>query len=235
MMAKDYYDILGVPKNASQEQIKKAYREQVLKSHPDINKDPKAEARMRELNEAYAVLSNEEKRRQYDAYGPEGFGQTFSRDDIFRDFDFEQIFKDMGINFGFGGVPGGEFFGGGEQQTGVNVYFSFKDLEKGVDREFEVQRYKVCDGCKGSGGEPGSKQIRCAACNGTGQRRIQSRSFLGSFQMITTCDRCRGRGRTYEKTCRACNGRGNILVTERFRVKAEQSGAKGKEGKGWFG
>lgn len=225
-MAIDYYEVLGVPKNASVDQIKKAYRDLALKYHPDRNKDKSAEAKFKEINEAYAVLGNEDKRRQYDAYGPDTFGKTFSQEDIFRGFNFEDILKEMNsnmFNFGSFGNVGEEMFGGGaQQQNGVNLYLPFNDIERGIDRVFEVQRHKTCPNCKGSGGEPGTKQVKCTACSGSGQRRMQSNSFLGSLQIVTTCDRCGGRGKTFESRCKTCRGNGSIVVTERFRVKAEK-------------
>ncbi len=237
-MAKDYYNILGVPKTASLDQIKKAYRELALKYHPDRNKEKGAEEHFKEINEAYAVLGDEQKRKQYDAYGPAGFGQRYSDEDIFRNFNFEDIFQGMQENlFDFQTFGGGQFGGFQQQeQTGVTVNLSFKDIEKGLDKEFEVQRYKTCSNCRGSGGEPGSKEVKCPGCNGAGRRRIQQNSFLGRFEMITTCDKCGGRGRVYEKICRACRGNGKVVVTERFRIRAEKSDTEnGSQSKKWFG
>ncbi|MDE1851423.1 MAG: DnaJ domain-containing protein [Candidatus Micrarchaeota archaeon] len=223
----DYYNILGLSKSATQEQIREAYRKLVLKHHPDINKDPKAEAKMREINEAYAVLSDPEKRKEYDAYGPSGFGRRYTEEEIFRNFNFEDIFKNMqGFEgFGFGGDPFGMF---GEQQqqvqTTVNFSVAFDDIEKGLDREYDVQRNKKCPTCKGTGGDPGSKQVQCSACNGNGRRRIQQNSFFGRFEAITTCDRCRGRGRIYERSCRTCGGNGIVSVIERVRIRVNKTG-----------
>lgn len=230
----DYYSILGVPKNASPDQIKKAYRELALKYHPDRNKSKEAEEKFKEINAAYAVLGDQEKKKEYDAYGPEGFGKRFSQEDIFRGFNFDDIFQDlqgnMYSNFG------GEGFGGfGSEPQGVNINLSFDDIERGVDREFEVQRYKSCENCRGNGGEPGSKEIKCTACNGTGMRHVRQNTFLGSFEMMVTCDRCRGRKRVFEKTCHVCKGNGRVLVTERFRVKAERSDAASKDNRRRFG
>ncbi|MDE1860839.1 MAG: DnaJ domain-containing protein [Candidatus Micrarchaeota archaeon] len=222
-MEKDYYQILGVPKDASQEQIKKAYRELALKFHPDRNKSKDAEERFKAINEAYAVLGDEQKRKQYDSYGPEGFNQRFTEEDIFRGFNFDEIFKGMQDSmFGFSNFGPG--FGGAEpEQAGVNLYMSFEDLERGIDREFEVQRYRRCGNCRGSGGEPGSKQLKCSSCNGSGRKRIQQNTPFGRFEAITTCGNCGGRGRIFEHVCRTCNGNGRILITERFRIKAEKA------------
>lgn len=228
-MAKDYYKVLGVAKTASQDEIKAAYRNLAIKHHPDRNKDKgkEAETKMQELNEAYAVLSDAEKRQQYDAYGSEGFNQKFTQEDIFRNFNFEDIFQQ------FGGMGGGGFgFGGMEEQqeqTGVNLYLSFDDLEQGVDKEFEVQRLKACDYCSGTGGEPGAKQVKCEVCDGHGRRRVLQNTIFGRFEMVTPCNKCRGRGKVYEKVCKECRGEGKVLVRERFTIKAGMPPKDGKK------
>jgi molecular chaperone DnaJ len=224
MMDKDYYGILGVPKDASSNQIKDAYRKLVMRYHPDRNKEQGTETKMREINEAYAVLGDPEKRRQYDAFGPDQFNQHFSEEDIFRGFNSEDIFRDIFSNFGGMGGFGGMFGQQEEaQQTGVNLYLSFDDLERGVNKEFAVQHYKVCSNCRGSGGEPGSKQTKCAACNGSGRRHMQQNTPFGRLQVMTTCDRCGGRGKSFEHICRECNGNGRVVVTDKYRVRAEKS------------
>jgi molecular chaperone DnaJ len=229
-MKKDYYEILGVPKTASQADVKEAYRKLVLKYHPDVNKDPKSEAKMQEVNEAYAVLGDQNKRKQYDSYGPEGFERRFTEEEIFRNFNFEDIMRDFQGNFGFSGFgPFAEYTE--PEQTGVNLYLSFDDIDKGMDREFEVQHYKRCSNCNGSGGEPGSKQIKCPTCNGTGQRRVEQNVLGARISMVTTCNVCKGRGKTFEKACSVCKGMGRNLVKEKFRVKAEKSGSDRKDGK----
>lgn len=223
-MAKDYYEILGVPKNASSDQIKEAYRKLVLKYHPDVNRDSKSEMKMQELNEAYAVLSNPEKRQQYDMFGPQQFSQRYTEEDIFRGFNFEDILKDLQGNFfgfsDFGGQAGNPF--SDVEQSGINLFLQFNDIERGFEKEFSVQRYKQCPRCRGSGGEPGSKVMTCPECNGRGQIHRRQRSFFGMFESITTCGRCGGRGKTYEKRCSQCNGSGRIAVTERFRVRVDK-------------
>lgn len=244
-MAKDYYDVLGVGRNASQDEIKRAYRDLAFRYHPDRNKDKGAEAKFREANESYAVLGDPEKRRQYDMFGPAGFGQRFSEEDIFRGFDFEKIFREMGINMnfspsGFGNVDNifDSLFGfGGVQQpieqTGVNVYLSFDELQKGIEKDFQVQHYARCENCNGTGGEPGTKQTRCTACSGTGQLRSTTRTPFGMMQTVATCNRCGGAGRIYEKQCRVCRGKGTVLLTEKFHLSAGKSGAKEDKKKGW--
>ncbi len=237
-MAQNYYETLGVPKSATKEQIKDAYRKLVMKYHPDVNKDPKAKVKMQELNEAYAVLSDDQKKAKYDSFGPDQFGQQFSEEDIFRGFDPDDILKSVfGQNFGqFGDV----FSGGGGQgaePAGMNLYLPFTDIERGIDKEFKVQRYETCHNCKGSGGEPGSKQVRCSSCNGSGRRQFRQNTILGTIQMMATCDRCRGRGKVYDEQCHTCRGQGQVLVTEHFRVRVERTDkdTPGKGGGRMFG
>ncbi len=239
-MEKDYYKLLGVSKSASVDEIKSAYRGLAMRYHPDKNKNKDAEEKFKEINAAYAVLSDAEKRKQYDAYGPEMFSQRYSQEDIFRNVNFEDVFKDMQENiFGFGGFGGqfGENFAPQEQQ-GVNLYLSFDDIEKGFNKEFEVEHYKVCDNCKGTGGEPGSTRVKCETCNGRGSTNIRQNTPFGMINFTSTCQRCAGRGKVYEKLCKVCNGKGKKAVRERFRIKAEKSdkkdSAERKKG-GFFG
>ncbi len=238
-MAKNYYEVLGISKNATADQIKGAYRDLALKFHPDRNKDKAAEEKFKQINEAYAVLSDPEKRKQYDSFGPEGFGRKYSEEDIFRNFNFEDIMRDFQENFGmggFGGPFGTDMFSQQQQeQTGVNLYLSFDDIEKGIDKEFEVQHHSKCEHCRGSGGEPGSKLTKCQECNGTGRRHIHQNTIFGMFDMVSTCNVCGGRGRNYETKCRECKGNGMVLVKERFRVNVEKSGDRKEKPKGKSG
>ncbi|HVA83050.1 MAG TPA: DnaJ domain-containing protein [Candidatus Aquilonibacter sp.] len=215
-MAKDYYEILGVPKNASEEQIKKAYRELALKYHPDRNKEKSAEEKFKGINEAYSVLGEPEKRKQYDSYGSADFGQGGFSGGNTGGFTQDEMFRDIFNNFG--GFE--DMFSQADAQS-VNLQLSFEDIEGGMDKEFTVQHNKRCEHCKGSGGEPGTKQIRCSTCDGTGRRMVQQNTILGRIQMAVTCNRCGGRGKTFEQLCKICRGAGKNLVTERFRVKIE--------------
>ncbi len=244
-MPKDFYKVLGVNRTATQEEIKDAYRRLALKYHPDVNKSSDAEAQFKEINEAYAVLSDPKKRRAYDAYGPEGFGQRYTEEEIFRGFDFEEILKDL-QKFGFGaGAFGSGPFGMSEQQEqkGVELYLSFSEIEKGIDKELSVQHYKRCERCNGTGGEPGAKLLRCERCDGKGSIHMRQRTPFGIFDMVTPCNACGGKGRYYEKACTACKGKGTVLTTERFRMRVERTGRQqrqdgdGREGRqrGWFG
>ncbi len=221
---RDYYDVLGVRKDASAEEIKKAYRELALKYHPDRNKSKEAEATFKGINEAYAVLGNEEKRRRYDAYGPEQFGQRYSQEDIFRGFDFQDIFRDLGINinFGSGGFdPFGGLFGGGSggrSELHYPISLALEEIASGVKKNIEIKHVRKCGHCGGTGGEPGYKLIRCSQCNGTGRVRRTTTTMFGRMQMVTTCDVCGGRGRGYEKNCRACGGSGGSIGVDKLEI-----------------
>jgi molecular chaperone DnaJ len=228
---KDYYEILGVPRTASADDIKRAYRSLALQFHPDRNKSKDAEERFKQINEAYAVLSDPQKRQQYDMLGEAQFNQWYNPEDIMRNVDFESIFRDMGINFGSGGF--GDLFGFGgasragaqreQQADSLNLNLSLSDMEKGMDKEIEVQHYSSCSNCKGSGADPGSKITTCPECNGTGVVRRGGTQGLGAFFFMQgACDRCGGRGKTFDKSCRACRGRGQVLVKERFRIRIEK-------------
>lgn len=227
-MAKDYYDILGVSKTATPDQIKGAYRDLALKFHPDRNKDKDAEARFKEINEAYAVLSDQEKRRQYDTFGPEQFDRQYTQEDIFRNFDFEDIFKSMGFDFG-AGFGGEDFF---ESMFGFNphargavgndilarVQISLHEAAHGTKQSITVRHIKACERCHGNGAEPGSKIIKCERCNGSGQMRSTRRTPFGIMQTIGTCQKCRGSGKTFEKACKRCSGSGVVNSEDNVEV-----------------
>jgi molecular chaperone DnaJ len=219
-MSDDFYSILGVSKTASQEEIKKAYRELALKYHPDRNSGKDAEEKFKKINEAYAVLSNEEKRKQYDAYGPERFNQQYTEDDIFRGFNINDIFKDMGFNIDFGN---GRFSYNSENGRGNDIIYrmrlSFMESAKGADKSIEVKHIAKCARCSGSGGEPGSKVIKCNVCRGSGSVRRVVNTFFGAMQTVTTCNECGGSGSFFEKKCKDCRGKGGIYKTEKVDVK----------------
>ena len=138
---------------------------------------------------------------------------------------YSRQFGGMGGGFGFPGFGGMEE----QEQTGVNLYLSFDDLERGVEREFEVQRIKGCEHCGGTGGEPGSKQVKCATCDGHGRRKVQHNTIFGRFEMLTACNRCRGRGKVYDKACNECRGEGKVVVRDSFTIRAGKPGSKPKE------
>ena len=210
MAAKDYYEVLGVQKGATKDQVKDAYRKLALQFHPDRNKAPEAEARFKEISEAYAVLSDDEKRRQYDAYGREGVYQRYSQEDIFRGVDFGEFFRGMGFDSIFS-----QFFGGGPTRRpshGADLTYhlqlGLEDVVAESNREIEVSRTEVCPTCGGSGAKPGTSPRQCDACGGAGQvQKVQSAGFARLVRVIE-CSRCKGRGHIVDSPCGECKGRG---------------------------
>ena len=229
---RDYYEVLGIARNASGEDVKRAYRKLAVKFHPDKNPDDtRAEEKFKELGEAYDVLMDEEKRAAYDRYGHAAFSQGMGgRGGGFHDpFD---IFREV-----FGGGAGGgifeTFFGGGAstdregRQRGSDLRYDMQiTLEEaafGVEKEIEVRKLDACDKCKGTGAEAGSRAVTCPSCHGRGQV-ISSRGF---FQVSQTCPRCRGVGEIIEKPCRVCGGEGRIEKTSRIKLKVPAGIADG--------
>ncbi|MGA1974239.1 MAG: molecular chaperone DnaJ [Conexivisphaerales archaeon] len=209
---RDYYDVLAVPKNASKDEIKNSYRKLALQYHPDRNKSPGAEERFKEISEAYAVLSDDEKRAQYDQFGHAGIDSRYSQEDIFRGVDFDEILR----GFGFGGFSiFDNLFGmGGQREPSkgrdiqVTVDVSLEDVFRGAVKQIELDRMEECDVCRGSGAQPGTSVRTCPQCNGAGQvQRVQSAGFARLVR-VETCSRCSGSGRIVETPCRNCRGSG---------------------------
>ena len=222
MAEKDYYEVLGVQKGATKEQIKDAYRNLALQFHPDRNKAPEAEARFKEISEAYAVLSDDEKRKQYDAYGREGVYQRYSQEDLFRGVDFGEFFRGMG-GFGFDDIFS-QFFGGGGRQPSrgddltYHLQLTLEDIVKDTSREIEIPRGEVCPTCSGSGARPGTTPQRCGVCGGTGQvQKVQSAGFARLVR-ITACSRCGGKGYIIDDPCPDCGGRGTVEKTRKIQI-----------------
>jgi molecular chaperone DnaJ len=221
---RDYYEILGVGRSASAEEVKRAYRKLAVKFHPDKNPDdPHAEEKFKELGEAYDVLMDADKRAAYDRFGHAAFEQGGGFRGGFHDpFDiFREVFGGSG---GIGGSIFETFFGGmagqGEdRQRGADLRYDMKiTLEEaayGAEKEIEVRKLDVCDKCNGSGAEPGSRTINCPVCGGRGQV-ISSRGF---FQVSQTCPRCRGVGQIVEKPCRQCDGEGRMEKASRIKLR----------------
>lgn len=225
-MAKDYYKTLGVDKNASEDDIKRAYRNLALKLHPDRNKSKDAEEKFKEINEAYAVLGDPQKRQQYDAYGPEGFGRAFTQEDIFRGFDINEIFRqfEMG-NFqdlfsaaGFGGFQSTRHMDIGSDILD-RITITQKEADQGAEKRIVVRHTKLCDSCKGNGAERGSRVISCSECQGQGSIRKAVKIPFGMMETITTCQRCGGIGKSPEKVCRTCRGRGRVQVEDKVMMR----------------
>ncbi|MFH0927268.1 MAG: molecular chaperone DnaJ [Candidatus Micrarchaeota archaeon] len=249
---RDYYEVLGVQKNASVAEIKKAYRQLAIKYHPDKNKDPEAEEKFKELSEAYAVLSNEQKRAAYDRYGHAGFDQRFSQEDIFRGANFEEIFNSMGMDFGgagfgdsiFSSLFGSMFSGARRRDTGADlgahIEISLRDAYKGATKTIEMERNAPCHNCSGSGAQPGSGFENCQTCGGVGQvRRVQSLGAFGNIASVVTCPDCRGKGEKPKKECSHCSGRGFERKNEKIDVEIPAGISDGSrlrlEGMGEYG
>ena len=226
MTKKDYYEILGVDRNASKTEIKKAYRKLALKYHPDKNPSKEAEDRFKEISEAYAVLSNDEKRRLYDQYGHAGIDQQYSSEDLFRGVDFSDIFRGMGFDFEdifsqFFGHPfrHRESYGYRGADLRYDLEITLEEAYSGSNREIQVPRKEICDVCKGSGSKPGYAPTRCPVCGGTGEVRHSRRTAFGIFTQVTPCRKCNGKGVIIEHPCEKCNGKGIINVTRTITVK----------------
>jgi molecular chaperone DnaJ len=218
MAQRDYYEILGVPRNASADELKAAFRRLARQYHPDVNKEADAEERFKELNEAYAVLSDPDKRSAYDRFGHAGVrGPGGAAPDFTVDFsDFADIFGDL---FGFGGFGRSSTRSRNAPRRGADLQYrldlTFEEAVFGLEKEIEVTRDETCSTCHGSGAKPGTSPVRCATCNGAGEVRQVRQTFIGSMVQVTTCPTCRGQGETIGSPCTTCQGRGLERKTRR--------------------
>ncbi|MDR0515085.1 MAG: molecular chaperone DnaJ [Coriobacteriaceae bacterium] len=221
-MAKDLYEVLGVGKNASEDEIKKAFRKQARELHPDVNKAADAEDRFKELNEAYDVLSDPQKRSQYDRFGSipgagqGGYGGGY--------VDLEDLF---GGGFGMGDLFS-SFFGGGSSRTnirkegrdmGVGLRLSLEEVAVGAKKEIVYDRLAPCPDCGGSGFGADGREVVCPECGGQGRVVTVQRTFLGDMQTATTCKNCGGTGKTIENPCTECDGQGRVPDRQRLTVE----------------
>ena len=227
---RDYYEVLGLSKGASEADIKKAYRTMAKKYHPDMNPDnAEAEAKFKEVNEAYAVLSDAEKRSQYDQFGHAAFDQTAGGGAGYGGFGGFSDFGDIGDIFGniFGGAFGGSFGGSSARRqnaptrgedVSARVTVTFEEAAFGAKKDISYNRIQKCPDCSGSGAQKGTQAETCSACGGHGQRRVTQRLGGMSFQTTTTCDKCRGTGKIIKNPCNNCRGTGYIKVNKKLSV-----------------
>ncbi|MCX5698687.1 MAG: molecular chaperone DnaJ [Candidatus Omnitrophica bacterium] len=232
----NYYEILGVSKTASLDEIKKAYREMALKFHPDrvpAEEKKAAEEKFKGISEAYAVLSDSPKRDLYDQYGHSGIDQKYAQEDIFKGADFSSIFREMGGGSGGGGSIFEELFGdlgfdiSGSRQSSsgaarrrgrdlqIAIEISLEEAAESVEKIITVPRYETCTLCSGSGAKPGSKRTVCSQCKGAGKTVVSN----GFFQLAQTCSRCGGEGSIIATACSDCRGEGRVKITKKIKVK----------------
>lgn len=226
MANKDYYKILGVEKNASVDDIKKAFKKAAMQHHPD--RPGGDEAKFKEVNEAYQVLSDAEKRQRYDQFGSDfeqqgGFGQGTSWEDVMSAFRGGGFSSQGG--FGDFGDIFGDLFGGGRRGSArgrdiqVDIEIEFTEAAFGTEKEVSLRKQNKCDICAGAGGEPGSKMETCATCQGRGQVVQTQRTFLGAMQTAVACSDCHGAGKKPTKKCKHCNGSGVVQSNSSITIK----------------
>jgi molecular chaperone DnaJ len=231
MAKRDYYEVLGVSRSASEAEIKAAYRKLALKYHPDRNPNDKtAEDKFKEATEAYEVLKDSQKRQAYDQFGHAGVSGAGAGFGGFGGFDLSDALRAFMRDFGGFGFGFEDFFGGsagaGREQYNrgedlkVRVKLTLEEIASGTEKKINIKRYEVCDECDGSGVAPGHSQQTCPECQGRGQVRTVTRSFLGVIQQVRTCPRCRGTGRIITEPCRKCGGDGRVREGSSIKIKA---------------
>ena len=231
-MSKDYYKILGIEKNASPDEVKKAFRKLAHEHHPD--KTGGDDTKFKEASEAYSILSDEKKRQQYDTFGSagaQGFGGQGGGFDTsgFGGFDFSQFNQGNGggVEFDLGDIFGDIFGGGGGRRErasrgkdiSIDIELSFKESIFGVEREIHLNKTSQCEHCKGTGGEPKTEMVTCPKCGGNGTVRETKSSIFGSFATQRTCDQCHGAGKIPKEKCKVCHGLGVHRKEHNFKVK----------------
>ena len=225
--SKSYYDVLGVSKDADEKEIKSAFRKLAKQYHPDINKEPGAEAKFKEIGEAYAVLGDAEKRKQYDQFGHEAFTQGASQGGFGGGFGGFGGFsaEDIDLSSIFGDLFGGGMFGGGSRRNSnrprkgedslVRVNLTFDEAVFGCKKTIEIDLDTECEECNGKGG---SGETTCFTCGGRGRVISQQRTPFGVFQSESTCPDCGGRGKTYKNVCKECRGNGHVVKNKEIEV-----------------
>ena len=252
-MGKDYYEILGVDKSATREEIKKAYKKLAKKYHPDLNKeDPDAAEKFKEINEAASVLGDEKKRQQYDQFGSDSFRMGGGQQD-FSGFDFSDFMSGSGFDFDniFESFFGGGFSGRRPSRRGgprrgsslrFDIEIELEDAAFGVTKSIIIPRLETCDRCGGKGAEKDSDIETCSICNGTGMERHSRRTPFGIFSTQTVCSGCQGSGSMIKNPCQKCHGSGRVEVKKKLdiqipagvedgtRLRVEQEGEAGEKG-----
>ena len=207
MTNRDYYEILGIPREASPDDIKSAFRKLARQYHPDVSTEPDAEEKFKEINEAYGVLSDPEKRARYDRFGHSGLGNVGGMPD-YATMDFNDIFEELLGGFGFGGGGSRSRRPRRGRDLQVRVDMTFEEAVFGVEKTVEVTRNEVCGTCRGSGAEPGTNPQRCTTCGGRGEVRQVRQTIFGSMMQSGPCPTCGGRGQVITTPCHTCRGSG---------------------------
>lgn len=234
MAKRDYYEVLGVSKDASKDELKKAYRKLALKYHPDRNpNDTEAEHKFKEAAEAYEVLSNDDKRRRYDQFGHAGVGGASGNGAGGFGMDIDDIFSHFGDIFGFGGGFGGSRRGGRRMNKGTNlrvrVKLTLDEIAKGTTKKLKVKRYVSCSSCDGTGAASPSDIQTCQTCRGMGQVTRVTNTILGQMQSTATCPTCGGTGKTISKKCTSCYGEGVVKKDDLIEVDIPAGVAEGMQ------
>jgi len=221
MSNKDYYELLGVSRDASKDEIKKAFRKKARELHPDVNKSPTAEQDFKELGQAYEVLTDDEKRSLYDRYGADGLknaGYDFNGPFDFGFGDLSEI-----LNSFFGGGFGGASQNPNAPRRGsdlrLDLQIEFEEAVFGTEKDVEITHLENCDRCVGKGVEPGTNPTTCPTCRGTGQVQQTTRTILGQFTQVSTCPQCRGVGQIISSPCKKCHGNGRVNVSKEINIK----------------
>lgn len=214
---RDYYEVLGLQRSANADEVKSAFRKLAKQYHPDVNKETGADEKFKEVNEAYAVLSDEQKRAAYDRFGHAGVNGGAGAPDFSGFGGVEDIF-DAFFGGGLGGTRGNRRAPRRGQDLRYDLTLTFEEAIAGVEKEIEITRHEACETCRGSGAEPGTQPTRCATCKGTGEVRQVRQTFLGSMVNVGTCPACRGTGEVIASPCKTCSGRGMERKTRRRTV-----------------
>ncbi len=220
----DYYEILGVSKDASKDEIKSAFRKKARQLHPDVNKAPDAEEKFKELGKAYEILSDDEKRATYDRYGEDGLNNAgFNTQGPFASGfgDLGDIFESFFGDFGFGGGsrqrdPNAPVAG---DDLRLDVELTFEEAVYGVTKEVKIGHLEACDECKGTGAKAGTSPVTCSVCGGTGKVHHTTSTVLGQFTQVSPCPKCHGTGKIIESPCEKCHGKGQIEVEKKIELK----------------